>query len=207
MNAAVSPRLAYQIKAGVVLSRPPLLTRDLTPFEKAYFFYQRRLNERLALPFTRYFYYQKGTPADVDWKRKIRERQTPARDIGVYNAYSKESWNDELLVGAQESEPDHQVEALVRDAEIRQTGNEGEQTVRRDKVEKPLPRVTEADKNGNLKSLKRALTRTLYLVVQGAEGRWTFPCAGLVGRESLHAVSDSKNVKHPKEPDEFIVGG
>ncbi|MCJ1258209.1 54S ribosomal protein L17 mitochondrial [Lignoscripta atroalba] len=190
VTASVSPRPAYQIKAGVVLSRPPLLTRDLTPFEKAYFLYQRRLNERLALPFTRYFYYQKGTPGDVEWKQKIKERKTPARDIGVYNAYSKEGWNDELLVGAKESEPEHQIEALLKDAEVPETRGAEEQVVKREKVEKPLPRVTEADQNGDVRSLNRALARTLYLVVKGSDGGWRFPCGGLVGRESLYAAAE-----------------
>ena len=175
-----------------MLSRPPLLTRDLTPFEKAYFLYQRRLNERLALPFTRYFYYQKGTPGDVEWKQKIKERKTPARDIGVYNAYSKEGWNDELLVGAKESEPEHQIEALLKDAEVPETRGAEEQVVKREKVEKPLPRVTEADQNGDVRSLNRALARTLYLVVKGSDGGWRFPCGGLVGRESLYAVGDGR---------------
>lgn len=190
-----STQPSYQIQAAVILSRPPTLTRDLTPFEKAYFLYQKRLNERLALPFTRYFYYQRGSPGDANWKRQIKERQTPARDIGVYNAYSKEGWNDELLLGAKESEPEDQIEALVRDAQIEaELGEEGEGMVKKEEVvEKPMPRVTEADKVGDMKSLNRALTRTLYLVVKSGKegkdgGRWGFPSSVLVGRESLHTV-------------------
>ncbi len=194
-SPSLSPQSVYQIQASVILSRPPILTRDLTPFEKAYFLYQRRLNERLALPFTRYFYYQRGSPGDVDWKRKIKERKTPARDIGVYNAYSKEGWNDELLVGARESEPEEQIEALVRDAQVEKKegeGNEGAAS-KEEEIEKPMSRVTEADKIGDTKSLNRALTRTLYLVVKsgnGAKGRsrWGFPSSALEGKESLHTV-------------------
>lgn len=171
-----------------MLSRPPVITRDLTPFEKAYFFYQRRLNERLALPFGRYFYYGKGTFGDIEWKRKIKERQTPARDIGVYNAYSKEGWNDELLVGAKESEPEHQLEALLKDAEDVMTEGDDAADVKKEPVEKPMPRVTEADKTGDVKSLNRALQRTLYLLVKGGKGGWTFPTTGLVPKEDLHTV-------------------
>lgn len=192
----------HKIKASVLLSRPPMLTRDLTPFEKAYFLYQRRLNERLALPFTRYFYYPRGTPGDVEWKRKVKERRTPARDIGLYNAYSREEgWHDELLVGAQESEPEHQMEALVKDAEVEDTELEGEEGAadlagrkKKEKVERPMPRVTEADRMGDLKSLNRALTRTLYLVVKegGKRGRWGFPSSSLLVKESLHTVSSGE---------------
>lgn len=189
-----STQPSYQIHAAVILSRPPILTRELTPFEKAYFLYQRRLNERLALPFTRYFYYQRGSPGDVDWKRKIKERQTPARDIGVYNAYSKEAWNDELLLGAKESEPEEQIEALVRDAQVEtKEGEENRGMKKEEVVEKPMPRVTAADEARDKKSLNRALTRTLYLVVKsGKKGkhgeRWSFPSSVLVGKESLHTV-------------------
>ncbi|KAL8952110.1 MAG: hypothetical protein Q9183_007412, partial [Haloplaca sp. 2 TL-2023] len=189
---STSLRTTYAIKASVLLSRPPILTRDLTPFEKAYFLYQKRLNERLALPFTRYFYYQKGTPGDVEWKRKIKERLTPARDIGAYNAYGKEGWNDELLMGAKESEPESAIEALVRDAEVEvQKGGEesGETTqeVKKEVVQKPMPRITDADRMGDTKSLDRSLQRTLYLLVRnGEKGKWWFPSDGLVGRESLH---------------------
>ncbi|KAI4259285.1 MAG: hypothetical protein LQ352_000825 [Teloschistes flavicans] len=197
---STSLRTTHSIKASVLLSRPPMLTRSLTPFEKAFFLYQKRLNERLALPFTRYFYYQKGTPGDVEWKQKIRERLTPARDIGRYNAYGKEGWNDEVLVGAQEAEPENQLEALVRDAEVEVKEEEGEegaargqQEVKTEAVQRPMPRVTEADRVGDTKSLDRRLERTLYLVVkEGKErgGRWWFPSDGLMGKESLHTATE-----------------
>ena len=189
-TAAHSHATTYKIRASVLLSRPPVLTRELTPFEKSYFLYQRRLNERLALPFTRYFYYQKGTPGDTDWKRKIKERKTPARDIGAYNAYDKEAWNDELLVGDSIVEPEEQIERLVADAEVqvkeRDLQGEGE-VVRKEDVERPMPRVTEADANGDLKSLNRRLEKTLYLLTRGEKG-WGFPSSVLERKESLHTV-------------------
>lgn len=179
----------YTINAGVVLSRPPQITRDLTPFEKAYYFYQRRLNERLALPFTRYFYFKRGTPADEDWKHKYKHRQTASRDIGKYSAYSKEAWNDELLVGAVESEPEHQIEMLIRDSEAPiATAQEGAKKEKDDTL-RPHPRSTEADKTGDQRSLSRLLQRTLYLLVQSNEGYWKFPSSPVEGRESLRIVS------------------
>lgn len=191
-----TPRPIYQMHAGVVLSRPPMLTRELHPFESAYFFYQRRLNERLALPFTRYFYFKKGTPADLEWKRKQKERITAARDIGIYNAYGKEGWNDELMVGDKESDPQHQLEALLKDAEEPAVG-EGEEVVdeeksasKRKEVERPMDRVTEADKQCDLRSLNRMLARTLYLVVKGEDGKWRLPSARLEGKEGLARVCD-----------------
>jgi large subunit ribosomal protein L46 len=197
-----SAQTSYGINAGVVLSRPPQLTRDLHPFESAYFLYQRRLNERTALPFTRYFYYKKDSPADLEWKRKIKQRLTPAREIGRYKGYGDEAWNDEVIVGAKESDFQWQVERLLEDAE--QTGTENQPTeggeqaavvstrkkVEREPVERPSPRITEADEKNDVKSLNRLLQRTLYLLVQNKEGRWALPQAPLE-KETLHAVCAS----------------
>ncbi|KAL1606575.1 hypothetical protein SLS60_003980 [Paraconiothyrium brasiliense] len=185
--AQTSSQTAYGVNAGVVLSRPPQITRDLHPFESAFFLYQRRLNERSALPFTRYFYYKDRTPADREWKRKIKQRLTPARDIGRYKGYGEEAWNDEVLVGAKESEFNWQVERLLEDAET--TGAEDQppgssettnsavtqKKVEHEAVERPMSRITEADKKNDVKSLNRALQRTLYLLVKDKEGRWMFP--------------------------------
>ncbi|KAE8349978.1 ribonuclease H-like domain-containing protein [Aspergillus coremiiformis] len=179
----------YTINAGVALSRPPQITRDLSQFEKAYYFYQKRLNERLALPFTKYFYFKRGTPADEDWKRKLRERQTPARDIGKYNAYSKDAWNDELLVGAVESEPDHQVEMLVQDAEATVNAT-SQDTSKKEEIPRPLPRVTEADQKNDQRSLNRALQRTLYLLVQTKEGYWKLPSSPIEQDETLRLAAE-----------------
>ncbi len=185
-SSATQPN--FRVKAGILLSRAPLLTRDLTPFEKSFYFYQRRLNERLALPFTRYFYFKKGTPADLEWKRKMKDRRTAARDIGLYNAYRSEGWNDELLVGAKESEVEHVVDALITDAES--TGSTEEQVGERkkDKVDRPQPRQTDADRRGDLSSLNRRLDRTLYLLAEQPEGRWTLPSSDLRPRENLYQV-------------------
>ncbi|EEH44727.1 mitochondrial 54S ribosomal protein YmL17/YmL30 [Paracoccidioides brasiliensis Pb18] len=190
-NTPPALKPTYDIKAGVVLSRPPRLTRELTSFEKAFYFYQRRLNDRLALPFTRYFYFKRDTPADVDWKRKIKERLTPSRDIGRYNAYSKEAWNDELLVGSVESEPEHQINALLKDVESYTDSDEGDS--KKDEVPRPLPRVTEADKKGDQRSLDRLLHRTLYLLVQVKNGErtfWRFPAVTLEEKENLRMAAE-----------------
>ena len=115
----------------------------------------------------------------------------------MYSTYGKEAWNDELLVGAQESEPSGQIKALLRDAdlEVEEQIDEEEgsarETVRRIvEVERPEERETEADRKGDVESLNRALQRTLYLVVKGKDGRWVFPAGTPEGRESLHRVSD-----------------
>lgn len=122
----------------------------------------------------------------------MKERKTPARDIGVYNAYGDEGWNDELIVGDQVSEPEEQLERLLRDAEVevkeRDIQGEGK-VVKKLEAERPMPRITEADINGDMKSLNRALQKTLYLVVNRGKGQWGFPSAELARQESLNTVS------------------
>lgn len=189
LNPASVQRAAYQLRAGVILSRPPQITRDLTSFERAFLLYQRRLNERLALPFTKYFYFKKGTPADLDWKERTRVKLTPAHDVGIYHSYGKEGWHDEVLMGARESEPSHQLEALFDDATPRRAdSNEEEESSKSPVMERPMSRHTTADYSQEDKSLNRLLHRTLSLLVRDVHGRWTFPTDPLIGTESLRQV-------------------
>lgn len=118
----------------------------------------------------------------------MKQRLTPARDIGRYKGYGDEAWNDEVLVGAQESDFNWQVERLLEDAET--TGAEDQpaqeavdvttslptqKKVEHEVMERPMSRITEADKANDVKSLNRALQRTLYLLVKNKEGQWIFP--------------------------------
>lgn len=201
--AQSSPSTSYAVNAGVLLSRPPQITRDLHPFEAAFFLYQKRLNERLALPFTRYFYFKARTPADREWKRKMAQRLTPARDIGRYKGYGEEAWNDEVLVGAKESEFQWQVDRLLEDAQSTGAEEEGNAVAaaapkaEQEAFERPPSRVTKADESNDTKSLARALQRTLYLLVKNKEGRWEFPQDRLRD-ENLHGVRP-----HPSTPNDF----
>lgn len=187
-SPSIQPKFA--IKAGIVLSRPPLITPDPHPFETAYHLYQRRLNERLVLPFTQYFYFKRGTPAFEQWRKLKAERGGVAtRDIGKYNAYTNDSWNDETLVGDDVADPRKIVSQLVEE-EGRASEFVGESGLT---DTAGLRRRTEADEKNDQRSLERMLQRTLYLLVKrkSSEGKpesWVFPCGMLVGREGLHQV-------------------
>ncbi|EME45557.1 hypothetical protein DOTSEDRAFT_71307 [Dothistroma septosporum NZE10] len=210
---ATGPQKAFRLACSPVLSRPPLLTRELTSFEKAYYLYQKRLNERLALPFTRYFYYKKGTPADIEWKRKAKARKgVAARDVGLYNAYDEEGWNDEVLVGSRLGEPDEVAERLIRDAEGKdiveaklqgdadagkleisgdpKAGEGVRKPVGESAVERPVARATDADQKNDTWSLNRRLDRSLYLLVKRKDGQWRFPEDRVYGRENLHQAAE-----------------
>lgn len=149
------------------------------------------------MPFSRYFYFKKDTPADHDWKLKAKERNgQPARELGGYNPYGELGWNDELLVGDENSESSCLMESLVKDAEVRAVeGKDGKPMEAKGdadgeggKVERPLSTWTEADKAKDVRRLDRKLARTLYLVVKRENGGWGFPAGELIGRENLHQV-------------------
>ncbi|KAK3692262.1 39S mitochondrial ribosomal protein L46-domain-containing protein [Podospora appendiculata] len=184
----------YRIKSGIILTRPPLLTRTLTPFESSFFLYQKRLNERLSAPFRSSFYFKTDTAADLDWRIKLKERHgVPAKDIGRYNPRGRMGWNDEVLVGSRTSDPAEVAERLVLDAEMR-VSEDGEEIAEDERVpvERPLPRRTEADEKNDVRRLDRALDKTLYLVVRRGEGEnatWGFPSGDVPTHENLHETA------------------
>ncbi|KAI1826132.1 39S mitochondrial ribosomal protein L46-domain-containing protein [Xylaria intraflava] len=190
-SVPVSRRAEYQIKSGVILTRAPLITRALTPFENAFFFYQKRLNERLVLPFRDTFYFKTDTASELDWQIKFEERgQIAAKELGRYYARGRNAWNDELLVGSTLSSEDRIREILLKDAELRVT-EDGEKAPPEEivPVERPMDRITEADKNNDIRRLDRKLDRTLYLVVQGVDGTWKFPSQDVPTDENLHETA------------------
>ncbi|KAI1433932.1 39S mitochondrial ribosomal protein L46-domain-containing protein [Xylaria sp. CBS 124048] len=184
-------RAEYKIKSGIIVTRAPLLTRALTPFENAFFFYQKRLNERLVLPFRHTFYFKEDTAGDLDWRIKFEERgNIAAKELGRYYAQGRNSWNDELLVGSTLSNEERIRDILLKDAELRVT-EDGEKAPPEEivPVERPMDRITEADKNNDVRRLDRQLDRTLYLVVQGGDGQWKFPTRDLSTEENLHEAA------------------
>jgi large subunit ribosomal protein L46 len=184
-----APR-AYRIKSGTILARPPLLTRKLTDFENAFFFYQKRLNERLSQPFITEVYFKQDTGQLMDWNLKVNERQgTVAKELGLYKPKGKMAWDDELKVGDPLSSQEGLTHALLKDGEAR-ISEDAEELMEEDRVplEKPQPRETEADRTGDVKRLDRKLDRTLYLVMQNKDGAWEFPTAAVPTDETLHEV-------------------
>ena len=193
-----SQKEEYRIKAGLILTRAPLITRALTPFENAFFFYQKRLNERLALDFRHTLFFKKDTASDLDWRIKFEERgRIAAKELGRYYAQGRNAWNDELLVGSTLSNEERIRDILLKDAEIRVT-EDGEEAKPDEvvPVERPMPRITEADKTNDIRRLDRKLDRTLYLVFKDRQGKWQFPSQDLPTDEYLHEVCQAHDVFH-----------
>ncbi|KAH8798613.1 hypothetical protein F5884DRAFT_813212 [Xylogone sp. PMI_703] len=151
------------------------------------------------MPFTRYFYFKKDTPADNDWKIKAAERNgAAARELGGYQAYGKMGWNDEILVGDERSKPGYVVEKLLEESKVRAVeGKDGAVSIvgedvsnEASGVERVESRWTEADKKKDVKRLDRKLAKTLYLIVQKEGKGWGFPTGDLIGRENLHLAAE-----------------
>jgi large subunit ribosomal protein L46 len=144
-----------------------------------------------VLPFTQYFYYKRGTPAYEHWRSKRRDRAGAAtRDVGAYNAYSNEGWNDEVLSGSQDGKPEQIVKTLIEEE-----GRAAEFTTEGGNLALAgLKRITQADEKNDQKSLERSLSRTLYLlvktrIIESQKGsQWAFPAAAVVGNEGLKEV-------------------
>ncbi|KAJ2905594.1 hypothetical protein MKZ38_004888 [Zalerion maritima] len=190
LSYPIIPTATHTLFGGMILTRPPLLTRALTPFEDSFFLYQKRLNERLSLPFMPGLYFKSDMAPQLDWSIKIRRRRmVPSREIGYYQKRGREAWNDEELVGSKLASSEHIYATLLKDSEAL-VNDEGERIKKEDVVpaEKPMPRLSEADLNNDTKRLDRKMDRTLYLIVKDRHGDWRFPHAPIAMEEAVHQV-------------------
>lgn len=150
------------IKSTILLTRSPIVTADLTPFEKVYYNYQEELQRRLMWTFPQYYYFRKGTLSE---RRFTAAQKGPVtKQPGVY--YEKGT-------------PD-----VVHNRERRLKQNivipkaETNDDVNLDEISRPVipnSRVTEADKAKDYKSLERLLPRSLYLLVKDSSSNWRLP--------------------------------
>lgn len=194
---APAPSTDFDLRCGMILTRAPLVTRDLSPFENAFFFYQKRLEERLNAPFITDVFFKPDTARKLDWDIKIAEREgTPNKEIGSYKGKTSKAWDDELRVGDEMSSPDHLTKSLLKDAEAR-VSDDAEVIPVEDvvPVERPVARVTEADAEGDTTRLDRALDRTLYLVVKDEQG-WNFPADQLQNENLLEVRRTQRHTMH-----------
>ncbi|CCJ30632.1 unnamed protein product [Pneumocystis jirovecii] len=97
------PRL-YRILVATVLLRSPIISPEQTPFEKAYYAYQRQLSERLAAPFPVEFYFKKGSLAEKKWhENEAKRRKTGFFSDDVYDEAREEK---ERIALSRETEAD-----------------------------------------------------------------------------------------------------
>lgn len=146
--------LPYTLRTAVILTRAPLLTREPTSFEAAYYAYQTRLTRALSEPFPSDFYFKKGTLLERRFKAEERVREAETFGEGFESDEGEEKVED---VPSEEDEV------------------------------KVLPRLSDADRTGDLKSLNRYGDRSLYLLVKNVQSEtWYFPHWSVGLSQPLH---------------------
>ncbi|KAF8939779.1 54S ribosomal protein L17 mitochondrial [Dissophora ornata] len=168
-----------RIVAGAVVSRQPLILRDLSPFEKEYFLYQKNLERDNAAPFGAEFYFKKGSVAERNWKQQEAERSANSSSTSSKSSASKSSSASASTAGSTEGEAakeESTEEDRVAAMEAKIEFNE---------------RITEADRTNDVRSLERALQRTLYLIVKKPREQhaWQFPQGGVRVCENLQEAA------------------
>ncbi|KAF9187053.1 54S ribosomal protein L17 mitochondrial [Haplosporangium sp. Z 767] len=168
----------HRIVAGAVVSRQPLIVRDLTPFEQEYFAYQKNLERENAATFGAEFYFKKGSVAERRWKQEEAERQAAAS--GIFSSSSSSKSDSGKSAGA----------ASGADLAANEESEEDRVAALEAKVEFN-DRVTEADRKNDVRSLERALQRTLYLIVKKSRDQhpWQFPQGGVHVCENLQEAA------------------
>ncbi|TKY88152.1 hypothetical protein EX895_002862 [Sporisorium graminicola] len=172
---SASSSSSTKIISSLILSRPPVVLREPSSFEKAYHEYNRQLSEALQQPFPKDFYFKKGSAAE----KRFEEDQTSSPQ--GFSAIATAAGS------ASKGKAAKTKEAPALSASSSTTEGDAEN--------RPLPRTTPADASNDVRSLERKLDRTLYLVVKQKSGKdaaaWRFPAKALsnIKRENLHDVA------------------
>ncbi|CAN6619430.1 large ribosomal subunit protein mL46 [Trichomonascus vanleenenianus] len=171
-----TPKAAPEnVYAGLILSRRPIVTPDLTDFEKAYYKYQDELERRLMWTFPQYFYYKKGS---------LSERRFVAHQRGPVVRHPGVIYEQGLPDIKFNRERRFKQEIVVP----KEGGDEGSESSFTRPIA-PNSRKTEADEKNDTKSLIRQLDRTLYLAIK-KENEWAFPTFDLLAKEPLHIAAE-----------------
>lgn len=153
----------FKTSAGVILCRSPIITRELSEFEKAFYDYQQHLKSRLSSPFPTDFYFTKGSLASKRWLAGEEERSRANELIAKSDVSTSET--GEITGQEREMQEEEDVASNVA-----------------------VSRITESDRKGDTKSLDRKLDRTLFLLMKKPRSKhaWQFPQGAVGAGEVLH---------------------
>ncbi|CCC66635.1 hypothetical protein NCAS_0A00750 [Naumovozyma castellii] len=168
------------IRAGLILSRTPIIAPELTKLESQYYAYQSELEKRLMWTFPAYYYFKRGSLAS---HRFIKAQKWPvSKAPGVWYPRGV----PDIRHGRERRLKQEVVLPKEKKDVTESTGSTGGSESVTDLTDASRPivpnsRITEADKLNDLKSLERQLSRTLYLLVQDKSlGKWIFPSFDVV---------------------------
>ncbi|TRM59404.1 39S mitochondrial ribosomal protein L46-domain-containing protein [Schizophyllum amplum] len=159
------------LSASVILNRAPILTREPTPFERAFFAYQQRVRRALHNPFPEDFYFKQGSLLATKFRAEEIEREREAFGNGF--GIEEEKSADRAAADAAALE------------QLRLQEGEGDE----------LPsREHRADTKKDYRSLDRAGQRNIYALVF-VNGEWRFPTGDIKKGEWLHQAAQ-RDLQH-----------
>ncbi|ODV86048.1 hypothetical protein CANARDRAFT_175780 [[Candida] arabinofermentans NRRL YB-2248] len=183
------------IHAGLILSRTPLVSPELSEFEQKFYHYQEELERRLMWTFPRWYYFKKGTVAEREFA-KIQKYPIP-KHRGVWFPKGvpdikhgrDRRFKEEIVLPKRLIESD-EIETTQDSTNSTELESESKSEDLDDvsRPIKPQPRFTKADELNDQTSLERKLSRTLYLLVK-QNNTWKFPAFQLQDESKpLHQV-------------------
>ncbi|KAJ1978698.1 hypothetical protein H4R33_005916 [Dimargaris cristalligena] len=175
-----------RVVASLIVQRKPVILPELNKFERTYYAYRDELARREAAPFASEFYFKKGSTSEKEWNQRQKH----------YQSLLKKGWSA-LLADAEKSvgtaglAADSTASESASATTTSSTADGSNSAAKDDATYKAAPRITQADKDGDLKSLDRALDQSLYLLVKKPrqENAWQFPQGGHEGLEFLHRTA------------------
>ncbi|TID29150.1 hypothetical protein CANINC_002107 [Pichia inconspicua] len=187
-SAATSP-----LRAGIILSRIPIVTPDTPEFDRLFYEYQHSLERRLMWTFPKWYYFKRGTVAERDFSEAQkypipyhRGVWFPQGNPDLKHARDRRFPQEVILPSSANSQTADSVtnDADDLDDDLDDIG----------RPIRPNPRRTPADEANDKTSLERCLPRTLYLVVQNeSTNSWTFPSFPALENDfhkGLHQISE-----------------
>lgn len=184
-DAASASSSSNKIISSLILSRPPVILREPSSFEKAYHDYNRQLSEALQQPFPKDFYFKKGSAAEKRFEED--QASSPQGFSAIAAAASGSASKSKAGKGKEAAAPSSSPSSSAAES---------------DAESRPLSRITKADESNDVRSLERKLDRTLYLVVKqkSAKGAaaWRFPAKALTDakHQNLHDVAPASVSEH-----------
>ncbi|KAG0682765.1 54S ribosomal protein L17 mitochondrial [Pichia californica] len=176
------------IKSSLILSRTPIVTQDISEFEKLFYNYQEELERRLMWTFPKWFYFKKGTVAEREFSEAQNYPIPNARGVWFPQG------NPDLKHGRDRR---FKQEVILPKKHIESDNNNKEEDSDNDfdNVGRPIranSRITKFDKENDQTSLERKLPRTLYLLVN-QNGNWKFPSFNVLSENEnsgLHKIAE-----------------
>ncbi|CAH6720142.1 54S ribosomal protein L17, mitochondrial [[Candida] jaroonii] len=171
------------ISSTLILSRNPIITRELPAFEQQYYNYQNELWKRLMWTFPKWYYYRDGTLGD----QRFKELNKPP----VFNNPKLEYTEGRPDIKQLRDRRFKQVINLPKSYKQAEDGSEIVDEEIQDNLSRkinPNSRITKADESKDLSSLERQLSKTLYLIIN--ENGWKLPTFKSDTQTPLHKVAE-----------------